>query len=78
MRVFIPFAWATILRSKFEIFFFLQKQKKIIFLLFDQITKCSLPERGSWSSKLDFILSVVGLAIGLGKIDSHNIFMVAS
>lgn len=24
-------------------------------------------ERGSWSSKLDFILSVVGLAIGLGK-----------
>lgn len=26
-----------------------------------------LPERGSWASKLDFILSVVGLAIGLGK-----------
>lgn len=28
----------------------------------------SLPERGSWSSKLDFILSVVGLAIGLGNV----------
>ncbi|XP_018794240.1 PREDICTED: sodium- and chloride-dependent GABA transporter 1-like [Bactrocera latifrons] len=27
-----------------------------------------LPERGSWSSKLDFILSVVGLAIGLGNV----------
>lgn len=26
------------------------------------------PERGSWSSKLDFILSVVGLAIGLGNV----------
>lgn len=25
-------------------------------------------ERGSWSSKLDFILSVVGLAIGLGNV----------
>ncbi|XP_043278797.1 sodium- and chloride-dependent GABA transporter 1-like isoform X2 [Venturia canescens] len=27
-----------------------------------------LPERGSWSTKLDFILSVVGLAIGLGNV----------
>ncbi|XP_017467837.1 PREDICTED: sodium- and chloride-dependent GABA transporter 1-like [Rhagoletis zephyria] len=27
-----------------------------------------LLERGSWSSKLDFILSVVGLAIGLGNV----------
>ena len=25
-------------------------------------------ERGTWGSKLDFILSVVGLAIGLGKV----------
>ena len=25
-------------------------------------------ERGSWGSKLDFILSVVGLAIGLGNV----------
>lgn len=25
-------------------------------------------ERGAWSSKLDFILSVVGLAIGLGNV----------
>lgn len=28
----------------------------------------ALPERGSWSNKLDFILSVVGLAIGLGNV----------
>lgn len=28
----------------------------------------SLPERGSWTNKLDFILSVVGLAIGLGNV----------
>ncbi|XP_032671695.1 sodium- and chloride-dependent GABA transporter 1-like [Odontomachus brunneus] len=27
-----------------------------------------LPERGSWSSKIEFILSVVGLAIGLGNL----------
>lgn len=27
-----------------------------------------LPERGSWGTKLDFILSVVGLAIGLGNV----------
>ncbi|CAH0731665.1 unnamed protein product, partial [Brenthis ino] len=31
-------------------------------------TKSDLPERGSWASKLDFILSVVGLAIGLGNV----------
>ncbi|XP_008552905.1 sodium- and chloride-dependent GABA transporter 1 [Microplitis demolitor] len=30
--------------------------------------KKALPERGAWSSKLDFILSVVGLAIGLGNV----------
>lgn len=28
----------------------------------------SIPERGTWGSKLDFILSVVGLAIGLGNV----------
>lgn len=28
----------------------------------------SVPERGTWGSKLDFILSVVGLAIGLGNV----------
>lgn len=33
-----------------------------------QLTNIHLPERGSWSSKLDFILSVVGLAIGLGNV----------
>ncbi|XP_015518474.1 GABA neurotransmitter transporter-1B [Neodiprion pinetum] len=27
-----------------------------------------LPERGSWNSKIEFILSVVGLAIGLGNL----------
>lgn len=37
------------------------KQKKIIKMDL-------LPERGSWGSKLDFILSVVGLAIGLGNV----------
>lgn len=30
--------------------------------------KHALPERGSWGTKLDFILSVVGLAIGLGNV----------
>lgn len=28
----------------------------------------NLPERGVWGSKLDFILSVIGLAIGLGNV----------
>lgn len=30
--------------------------------------KYPVPERGTWGSKLDFILSVVGLAIGLGNV----------
>ncbi|GBP66188.1 Sodium- and chloride-dependent GABA transporter 1 [Eumeta japonica] len=34
----------------------------------DTAVKSDLPERGSWASKLDFILSVVGLAIGLGNV----------
>lgn len=34
----------------------------------DVLAKSDLPERGSWGSKLDFILSVVGLAIGLGNV----------
>lgn len=33
-----------------------------------QVVKYQLPDRGSWSTKLDFILSVVGLAIGLGNV----------
>ncbi|XP_017772887.1 PREDICTED: sodium- and chloride-dependent GABA transporter 1 [Nicrophorus vespilloides] len=31
-------------------------------------SKGAVPERGTWGSKLDFILSVVGLAIGLGNV----------
>lgn len=34
----------------------------------DKAVTAALLERGSWSSKLDFILSVVGLAIGLGNV----------
>ena len=30
--------------------------------------KSDIPERETWSTKLDFILSVVGLAIGLGNV----------
>lgn len=33
-----------------------------------ELSEDALPERGSWSNKLDFILSVVGLAIGLGNV----------
>ena len=33
-----------------------------------ELSEEHLPERGSWTNKLDFILSVVGLAIGLGNV----------
>lgn len=39
-----------------------------IFFFVKQVAKKKLPERGAWSNKLDFILSVVGLAIGLGNV----------
>lgn len=39
-----------------------------MFFFSDVATKSDLPERGTWASKLDFILSVIGLAIGLGNV----------
>lgn len=33
-----------------------------------EVSKKDIPGRGEWGSKLDFILSVVGLAIGLGNV----------
>lgn len=46
-----------------------KKTKLTYFSLYSEVaTKSDLPERGSWANKLDFILSVVGLAIGLGNV----------
>lgn len=30
--------------------------------------KSEIPDRGVWASKMDFILSVIGLAVGLGNV----------
>lgn len=47
----------------------LQADDKHYFFFFSDVAvKSDLPERGSWASKLDFILSVIGLAIGLGNV----------
>lgn len=44
------------------------KIKSKCFFSVPKKSKSDLPERGSWGSKLDFILSVIGLAIGLGNV----------
>lgn len=31
-------------------------------------SKSKIPDRGVWESKMDFILSVIGLAVGLGNV----------
>lgn len=44
-------------------------ESSLIMIVHLQVAKKDdLPERGTWGSKLDFILSVVGLAIGLGNV----------
>lgn len=53
----IIYYFTCTLKSRVNVFFSAPKK-----------TKSDLPERGSWGSKLDFILSVVGLAIGLGNV----------